>query len=168
MDALFIGRFQPFHKGHLASIKKIALGADRVFLIIGSSQESDTMDNPFSFSERREMIETCLAELGIENYKIYGVPDMDDDLLWAKKVLEVAGLEPKNAVVFTRNSWSKKCFDTAGVEVRAHPLFFKKLSATKVREKINKGEEWENLVPEPVFLFFKKIKAEKRVKFPQN
>ena len=40
MTALFIGRFQPFHKGHLAAIKWILKKEGKIFIVIGSNQQS--------------------------------------------------------------------------------------------------------------------------------
>ncbi|ABK78173.1 hypothetical protein CENSYa_1551 [Cenarchaeum symbiosum A] len=37
MDGLLIGRFQPFHLGHLAAVRFALSRADRVWLGIGSS-----------------------------------------------------------------------------------------------------------------------------------
>jgi|GEM_PF-1267360 len=39
--AVFLGRFQPFHIGHLSIVEKIfAQGFDRLLLVIGSSEKS--------------------------------------------------------------------------------------------------------------------------------
>ncbi|HDH28034.1 MAG TPA: nicotinamide-nucleotide adenylyltransferase, partial [Euryarchaeota archaeon] len=52
MRALLIGRFQPFHKGHLAVIKKILSEADELIIVVGSSQHRGAVENPFSADER--------------------------------------------------------------------------------------------------------------------
>ena len=57
MRALFIGRFQPFHKGHLKIIQQASETYDQILVGIGSSQYSHTVDNPFTAEERTEMIE---------------------------------------------------------------------------------------------------------------
>lgn len=59
-------------------------------------------------------------------------------------------LRPKDTTIFTRNPWTKKCFEKIGVKVKNHPMFFNKLSATKIRTKINKNLKWENWVPKEV------------------
>jgi len=165
MPAIFIGRFQPFHKGHLEAIKWILKKEKKIFIIIGSSQNSFTKENPFSFSERKEMIKKTLRAEKIKNFKIYRIPDfLEDDILWAKKILRRTKLNPKKAIVFTKSPWTKRCFEKTGVKVNPHPIFFNKLSATKLREKIAKGKNWENLVPRTVFQFLEKIKGKERIK----
>jgi len=164
MDALFIGRFQPFHKGHLELIKQIAKQVGKVFLVIGSSQESDTKDNPFSFVERKEMIEKSLSSAGIKNYLIYGMPDVFNDILWAKTILKITKLNSAKTTVFTGNLWTKKCFDAVKVKVCLHPLFFDDLAATQIREKIRKGEEWKSLVRRDTLIVLQAINGEQRIK----
>ena len=45
---VFIGRFQPFHNGHLEAIKKLLIEVDELIIMIGSSQYSHSFDNPFT------------------------------------------------------------------------------------------------------------------------
>lgn len=59
---VFIGRFQPFHNGHLAVVKK-ALEKGRFLLIcIGSAGDPRRPDYiPFTAEEREQMIRSCLT-----------------------------------------------------------------------------------------------------------
>ncbi|HIE34115.1 MAG TPA: nicotinamide-nucleotide adenylyltransferase, partial [Candidatus Altiarchaeales archaeon] len=72
--ALIIGRFQPFHFGHLKLIEWAADSVDYIIIGIGSSQESHTWNNPFTAPERRKMIERSLRTF--KNYQIYEIPDV--------------------------------------------------------------------------------------------
>lgn len=56
------------------------------------------------------MIERTLLAKKVKNFKIFGVPGFPDDIFWAKKVLRTLKIRPKEAVVFTRNSWTKRGF----------------------------------------------------------
>ena len=56
MNALFIGRFQPFHKGHLKIIQNISKEYDEIIIGIGSSQYGHALENPFTIDERITMI----------------------------------------------------------------------------------------------------------------
>ena len=62
MKALFIGRFQPFHKGHLKAIKYLFNKYDGIIIGVGSSQYSNTVENPFSSDERMLMIRESLKQ----------------------------------------------------------------------------------------------------------
>jgi len=163
MPAIFIGRFQPFHKGHLKAIKWILKREKEIFIIIGSSQESFTKQNPFSVSERKKMIRKTLLAEKIKNFKIYSVSDFKDDIFWAKQVLRKTKLKSENVVVYTKNPWTKGCFRKIGIAIKTHPIFYNNLSATQIREKIAKRKRWKNLVPNIVFGFLRKIKGEKRI-----
>ena len=70
--ALFIGRFQPFHEGHLDAVKQILAENEQVIIGIGSSQESGTSRNPFDAQQRTEMITKALqnANISQKNYLI--------------------------------------------------------------------------------------------------
>ena len=61
--ALFVTRAQPFHIGHLKVIKWILKKYDKIVIVIGSSQESKTEKNPFTFEQRKRMIENTLGFL---------------------------------------------------------------------------------------------------------
>ena len=59
--ALFIGRFQPLHKGHLAALRHISKRAKKILVVIGSSQEKKTEKNPFSARERLAMMRAVVV-----------------------------------------------------------------------------------------------------------
>jgi bifunctional NMN adenylyltransferase/nudix hydrolase len=62
-DALvFIGRFQPFHNGHKAVIESALEQAKEVVVVVGSSFAARNIRNPFTFKERKAMIEACFTE----------------------------------------------------------------------------------------------------------
>jgi bifunctional NMN adenylyltransferase/nudix hydrolase len=62
-DALvFIGRFQPFHNGHKAVIETALEQAKEVVVVVGSSFAARNIRNPFTFQERKAMIEACFTE----------------------------------------------------------------------------------------------------------
>lgn len=59
---VFIGRFQPFHVGHLEVIKTALDQAHKVIVLVGSSNQPRTEKNPFTFDERKEMIYASLED----------------------------------------------------------------------------------------------------------
>jgi len=58
--AVFIGRFQPFHLGHLEVINHALEAAETLVVLVGSSGAPRNHRNPFTFDERRQMILTCI------------------------------------------------------------------------------------------------------------
>lgn len=67
-DALvFIGRFQPFHNGHKAVIDAALQQAKEVVVVVGSSFQARNIRNPFTFQERKAMIESVYANEMMEN-----------------------------------------------------------------------------------------------------
>jgi len=62
--AVFIGRFQPLHLGHEAIIRKGLEIANHVLIVVGSSTASRSLRNPFTFEERKTMIELAVGEMG--------------------------------------------------------------------------------------------------------
>ena len=78
---IYIGRFQPFHKGHLYAVKEVLNEVDELIIGIGSAQESHTLENPFTAGERMLMIKSALAEAGVDSYKVYIVPIPDLSLI---------------------------------------------------------------------------------------
>ena len=72
---LFIGRFQPFHFGHIDALHQARkYGITEFFIGIGSSNKEHTAENPFTYDERKTMITKLLNSLHIK-FKIYSIPD---------------------------------------------------------------------------------------------
>ncbi|MDA9004118.1 bifunctional nicotinamide-nucleotide adenylyltransferase/Nudix hydroxylase [bacterium] len=61
-NLVFIGRFQPFHLGHLQVVKQALLGASRVFILCGSANQPRSARNPLTFEERAHCIRASLSE----------------------------------------------------------------------------------------------------------
>ncbi len=158
--ALFIGRFQPFHNGHLWAVKEILKRSDKVIIGIGSSQYQKTAVNPFSAGQRKEMIREALKSEGITSYAIFEIPDLHSDDEWVSHVCRII---PHFDIVFTGSPLSKKLFTEKGFVVEPLPRN-RNISASEVRLRILKGMEWKSLVPEPVAGILKHIGAEERIK----
>ncbi len=54
--AVIIGRFQPFHDGHVSVVKRALELATEVVVVIGSANQPRTIKNPFTVAERMAMI----------------------------------------------------------------------------------------------------------------
>lgn len=149
MNALFIGRFQPFHLGHLKVIQKISKEYDKVIIGIGSSQYSNTNDNPFSADERKKMINKSLEMVKVSNYEIILIPNINDPPNWVNHVLSIFS---DFKVVITNNILTKKLFEEKGFIVKNTQFFKKeKYSGKEIRRRIKEGLEWKDLVPRDVY-----------------
>ncbi|MFC3148355.1 bifunctional nicotinamide-nucleotide adenylyltransferase/Nudix hydroxylase [Piscinibacterium candidicorallinum] len=60
--AVVIGRFSPFHNGHLALVRHALALADQVLIVLGSAAQPRTVKNPFLAAEREQMIRACLPD----------------------------------------------------------------------------------------------------------
>jgi bifunctional NMN adenylyltransferase/nudix hydrolase len=58
---VFIGRFQPFHLGHLNIVKQALLKSKRLIILVGSANRARDIRNPWSYHERCEMINSSLT-----------------------------------------------------------------------------------------------------------
>ena len=152
--ALFIGRFQPFHNGHLHVAKSLSRKFDEIIIGIGSSQEKNTRNNPFSYNERKAMISKALKANKIKNFTIYPVPDLYDDYKWTGYILKSL---PKFDVAHSGNDWTIRCFRKHKIKAVKIRLV-KGLSSTKIRELIKNNKKWENLVPKEIYGYIKKMR----------
>lgn len=144
--AVFPGRFQPIHLGHVHAIKK-AMKKYEVVVVIGSTNKCDA-ENPFTFEERKRMIKAVFGE----RIKIIRIPDVYDDLKWINSIEAKLNFD----LAISGNEWSKRCFAKAGYTV-LEPDFLKleKYNATKIRNLMSKGHVWENLVPKEILKLIK-------------
>lgn len=87
-DALvFIGRFQPFHNGHKAVIDTALEQAKEVVVVVGSSFAARNIRNPFTFQERKAMIE---AVFPTDRVKVVPVSDYPyDDNKWVNAIQKI-------------------------------------------------------------------------------
>lgn len=161
--ALFIGRFQPFHKGHLAALKWIAARSGKVIVAIGSAEKENEPKNPFSAGERKRMIATQLTAAGLgKKCAIVSVTDINDNGKW---VAHVDASVPRYGICYSNNLLVKRLMKEAGKKVLAVPFFRKgTFNATKIRDRMKAGKEWHDRVPRKIGEMLGKIKAEERMK----
>ncbi|NKI94312.1 bifunctional nicotinamide-nucleotide adenylyltransferase/Nudix hydroxylase [Rhizobacter sp. SG703] len=84
--AVYIGRFQPFHNGHLALLNQALAIAPQVIVVIGSAHQARSPKNPFSWEERAEMIRLAVPEDERSRIDFLPVRDYYDEARWLKAV----------------------------------------------------------------------------------
>lgn len=162
MNGLLIGRFQPFHLGHLTALRFALSKVDKLWIGLGSSNKPLEKNNPFSAEERKEMILSSIDESMKQRIQIYFIPDLENHLKWIELIYT---LVPKFDIVFTNDELTKHLYSKRDVEVIPIP-FVKRdiLSGTNIRDMIISDQKWEVLVPEGTKNFLYKTSAKQRLK----
>ncbi len=159
---LFVGRFQPFHLGHLDMVRRIVQAHGEILIGIGSAQYSHTRENPFTAGERYEMVKRALEADGIDDFHIVPIPDTHVHSIW---VSHVVSLVPKFDVVYTNSPLVVRLFRERGFEVRELPLFKREAFAgTQIRKRIYEGGEWTSLLPKEVAAYILEIDGPQRIR----
>ena len=160
---LYVGRFQPFHLGHLSAVKSVLKDIEELVIVVGSAQYSHTMANPFTAGERLMMIHMALDEAGLDCSRIWivPVPDVHLHMLW---VAALEGYTPKFEIVYSNEPLTRRLFAEAGYKVKQIRFFERKIySSTYVRSKMIKNEDWKKLVPKTVAAFITEIDGVNRL-----
>lgn len=161
MNGLLIGRFQPFHKGHLSAVNFGLSKVENLWIGIGSSNKSHETKNPFTADERKEMIISSLDSESMKRVKVFYVPDIGDHEKWT---YHVDSIVPKYDVVFSNDDFTLSLYKKRGMQVIEVPLLQRDMiSGTKIREMILQGKEWSGLVPEGTKNVLLKINAKDRL-----
>ncbi len=162
MRAFIIGRFQPFHLGHLKMVEDLAKKHDYIIIGIGSAQESHTLENPFTAGERHLMISNTLENRKIYNYYLVPIEDIHRNAIW---VAHIEAISPPFHKVYAGNPLTKRLFEERGYKVETPQLYErKKYSGREVRRRMIAGENWEELVPEEVANVIKEIDGVQRIR----
>ncbi|XHH07708.1 MAG: nicotinamide-nucleotide adenylyltransferase [Candidatus Bathyarchaeia archaeon] len=161
---LYVGRFQPFHLGHLDAIKDVLNKVDELVIVIGSAQYSHNLKNPFTAGERLVMIRNSLLEANVDLSRVWivPVPDVHLHMLW---VSAVEGYTPKFNTLYSNEPLTRRLFMEAGYKIESIRLFERQTySSTLIREKMLKDENWTTLVPKSIAEFVKKIDGVNRLR----
>lgn len=162
MNGLLIGRFQPFHLGHLAALHFALSKVDKLWIGLGSSNKPLQKNNPFSAEERKEMILSSIDESMKQRIQIYFIPDLENHIKWIELI---DTLVPKFDIVFTNDELTRHLYSKRGVQVLPIP-FVKRdiLSGTNIRDMIISDQTWEDFVPEGTKFFLSKTSVKQRLK----
>lgn len=153
---VFIGRFQPFHLGHLAVIQAGMAQAKQMIILCGSAHQPPSVRNPWTITEREAMIRSSFNKL--DNERLHIVPLMDNvynDESWVRNVQATV-----NGLVTAHHSVPHKqpsiglighSKDQSSYYLNLFPQWravqvenFNSISATPIRERIfsDSGEDY--------------------------
>jgi nicotinamide-nucleotide adenylyltransferase len=161
---LYVGRFQPFHLGHLEAIQRVLKETNEAVIVIGSAQYSHNINNPFTAGERLVMIRRALTEADVDYSRVWivPVPDVHLHMLW---VAALEGYTPRFKIVYSNESLTRRLFMEAGYKVKSIRFYDRKdYNSTLVREKMLKGDSWTSLVPKSVAEFITEIDGVNRLR----
>ena len=162
MNGLLIGRFQPFHLGHLDALQFALSKVDKLWVGLGSSNLPLQKDNPFSAEQRKEMILSSIDETIKEKISIYFIPDLDNHIKWVEKIDTIV---PKFDIIFSNDDLTKHLYSKRSIQIITIPFLKRdKLSGTHIRELIISDQKWDDLVPDGSKNFLEKIGAKNYLK----
>ncbi len=163
-SGLYVGRFQPFHLGHLEAVRHILQEVDELVIVVGSAQQSHTLENPFTAGERIMMIRLAMKEDGVhaDRYTVMPLPDAEFHTVWVAHLLSQT---PEFQVAFTNAPHTGRLLKEEGVRVEKIPFFRRDAyTATEVRRRMSNGGDWEALLPKSVALYLKKVGGVERLR----
>jgi nicotinamide-nucleotide adenylyltransferase len=132
---------------------------DHIIIAVGSAQAWNAKDNPFSFDERKKMLELALFEIK-KTAKIVSIPDIGSDEDYVKHIEKIVFRKADKLI--TENIKTIQLFERAGYKVDVTPRHFD-LSATKIRETMANGQAWEDFLPIAVARYINKIDGVQRI-----
>ena len=120
---IVLGRFQPFHNGHVAMVEAAMEIEGELRICIGSSEIEQSIENPWSSSERRQMIEVWLNGRAAE---IIEVPDLGDPENYVRHAEKFHG---PSGTLYTTDSSTASLYRASGWEV--------------IEGKLKSREDWQ-------------------------
>src|SRR3989344_5502497 len=145
--AVIIGRFQPFHIGHLQAIKQIEKSFDKLIIILGTpvSKSDISLSNPLTTPERKKILKVSLKTIKIP-WVLKVQRDVGVDYLWRN---EIAKKIPKDSVVFSGNihvlNVFKNHYKTFHIKKEV------KIRAAFIRHWVKAGsDKWMAFVPKKI------------------
>lgn len=164
MYSLYIGRFQPFHLGHLDAIKQCLQDEQNLIIGVGSADDNWLPENPFNCGERISMVKFALDEAKInpERYLIIPVWNINNYALWPE---HAKILLPEFNKVYTASDVVAELFSNYGkIEIKRLNINIK-VDATAIRQYLleNNWEKAKKLLPLSTYNYLQKIGAARRL-----
>ena len=85
--ALYIGRFEPVHTGHLALLQRALASARQVIVVVGSAWQARSPKNPFTWQEREAMLHAALPKAIRSRVQVLPMRDYYNEAVWVQAVV---------------------------------------------------------------------------------
>lgn len=167
---LIVGRFQTFHKGHQSLVETGLNLCDRLYILVGSSQESGTERNPFNISTRMKVIRECYPDT--QRVHIYALADLtnENDITtdWGRYVLDNIDryiYKAPELMIYGNDEARSRWFDMNDIKDTGEfiiPRSRLPISATMLREMMVKDDrkEWMKWVDPKLHKMYDELRAE--------
>lgn len=152
--ALLVGRFQPFHKGHLFLIKKSLAESEKIVIGIGSANIHDDK-NPLDYETREKIIKSVFYKEKILDKlaKIVPLDDYFDDEKWRSNLSKKVG---RFDIVVGNNEWVNRILESKGHKISRYGYFKRYLyEGERIRNLMAEKKKWQDRVPKYLVNFLK-------------
>lgn len=156
---LVVGRFQPITAGQELLINTALQNCKTVVVLVTSADKKRTYKNPFSFEERKSMIEKTFSR-HLSDIKILPMNDVDaiNNADYGSKILKLVEGTMKDSVdVFITSTRKVTRFDSS-MKVITVNRYIKPTTAEQIRDKIILDEDIEGMIPNAIMSDLEKMK----------
>jgi len=162
MNGFLIGRFQPFHLGHVEAVNFALSKVEQLYIGIGSSNKSHQLRNPFTAQERKLMITSSLNHETLKKISIFDIPDLNDHSKWVNSVDKII---PNYDIVFSNDDFTHSLYEKNDKKIIPVVLKLREnFSGTNIRRLIKTNGNWGDLVPNGTKNILLEIDAKNRLK----
>lgn len=152
--SVIIGRFQPFHVGHLEMVQSAYDISDEVVLFIGSANKPTSDKNPWTHRERLLMIYDSIQEskMNIGRFHFFPAMDCEKNSDWVKqiKLLTELAVSKKSHIQLVGHNRDDSSFYLSLFPFwNFHEVgeFKDNISATEVRKLFFENQDFSKFVP---------------------
>ncbi len=149
--ALFLGRFQPPHRGHEKAMGWMLKRHAKLRVAIGSSNRKREAENPFSAKERAVLLKKIIAShVGWKGRVSFSlVPDFELHGKWVEAML--AKFPAGKFEFYTNNELVRKLFAAKGFVVHPNPQFRRmEMEGRKIRDLARNGKDISARLPKAI------------------
>ncbi len=158
-------RIQPLHNGHRLIIDRMLMECKKISIVIGSKQESRTVRNPFTFQERKLMIENIYRDNSrSSDIEILGMDDVGNDDIWYNSVVNLVknGRFGMADVYYCGDKVNESYLNRGDFKIvnvdRSKQVGNCNISATEIREMVRSGDEnWKKFIPSQNIEYLEKL-----------
>lgn len=142
---LYVGRFQPIHRGHRTFLEEAADEVDAHIVGVGNGRAVETVENLFTAGERRSFIQSSNADT---KSTAFGVP-IDDSTRYAIWPAHKAAMATPLGVGYSNNPFIRQRFGETGHE-GGRLVNRTESHGRAIREGVIAGDPWRDRVPDPL------------------